>query len=56
VLSREADGSRQDCADLLSVTGYRLAVSEPTMTDIDVRSLFGINDSFLLFERVPRGG
>lgn len=52
VLSREVDGSRVDCSDLIAKAGYRLRVAEPTIEDPAVRELFGVHDCFLLYDRV----
>lgn len=51
LLSREADGTRRDCTDLLAEAGFRLAASRPTITDAGVRDLLGVHDVFLLYER-----
>ena len=51
ILSREADGARVDCSDLIATAGYRLAVARPTIESASVRDLFGVHDCFLLFER-----
>lgn len=51
LLSRELDGSRIDCSDLLAGAGYELHHHEPTIADPDVRALFGVNDEFLLYQR-----
>lgn len=51
LLSREADGTRRDCADLLAEAGFRLAASRQTITDPGVRDLLGIHDVFLLYAR-----
>jgi hypothetical protein len=49
VLSREEDGSRIDCSDVLDSLGYSLRVSEPTIRDAATRGVLGVNDHFLLY-------
>lgn len=51
LLSRERDGSRVPCEDLLDLNGYVLEVSEPTITDPSVRGVLGVHDFFLLYRR-----
>lgn len=51
VRSKEADGSRRDCSEILERAGFRLAVTEPVLRDPDVRELFGVHDKFLLYRR-----
>lgn len=51
IFSRESDGSRRDCGDLFSQSGYQLAVSEPVIQDAAVRDVLDVQDHFLLFRR-----
>lgn len=51
LLSREPDGTRQDCSDVLQRHGYRREVVQPTITDPAVRELLDVNDHFLLYRR-----
>lgn len=51
ILSREANGTRQDCSDLLAAAGYRLSVARPSIESAAVRDLLGVHDYFLLFHR-----
>lgn len=48
-MSREVDGSRISCKDLLSKCGYRLVDSSPIISDADVREFTGFNEHFMLY-------
>ena len=49
LLSREADGTRQNLIPVLERAGYRLAVREPVISDPAVREMVRIHDQFHLF-------
>jgi hypothetical protein len=49
LLSREADGSRSDCAGVLERHGYTLEVVEPLITDAAVRDVLAADNHFLLY-------
>jgi SAM-dependent methyltransferase len=51
VFSREQDGRRLDCTDVLLEHGYSLDVREPTISDPGVREVLGVHDHFMLYRR-----
>jgi hypothetical protein len=53
LLTLETDGSRRDFRPLIERAGYRLAHSEPVVSDTAVAELLSLHDRFFLFERLP---
>lgn len=48
-MSRETDGTRICCKDLVSRFGYKLTDSSPVIADADVREFTGFSEHLMLF-------
>ena len=48
--SRERDGRRRSCFELLKSHGFKLVADEPVILDPDIREFTGWDEHFLIFE------
>ena len=52
LLSVESDSSRVDFSSLIAKSGYQLIANEPIYRDPCIQELIGVDDHFLLFQRM----